>query len=200
MTKPTRTDPTDNTTSECPPIRGPQPRGKMVVTESHLNHIAFYLASGMTVAKAAKDLALSEDRVRHLYVDSRVIAIAEELSADMKKYFIQKSEAFVQRIMDAAEEEHIFLAPQTRRNNEERIEIRDAVFPNGDYKYACSTRLDAMKQIDNRYDASEKVGLSIRDKEQGKSFTIVMPDLSKLIAQDTGKIVDITPSTNGEVR
>ena len=195
MTKPTRTEPIS---PECPPIRGPQPHRKVAVTESRANHTrnlaAFCLASGKTVAESTKDLNLHVDKVRALFTDPEVISVADELAAHMKDYFAQRSQEFIAKIIDSMELQYNTLKDEMIPCITKLTDLRDSD------ESGPSAQIAAVKELKSWFEAIAKAIMHNKDEQTGTVFVVPMKDLSKLIAQDTGKIIDVTPSANGEAQ
>jgi len=194
MTKPIRGNP------QLPPPAIP-PIQSAKQNYMRINHAAYLMVTGISVTKAAKILNCHQQTAADLYADKQVMAVADELSAQMKEQFASKSAAFIQRILDNLEKEYTKLQPEMANNVDVWIKIRDAMDLNGiEHIYNVGARLSASKELSGRHDTITKTVMSYKEAATTASFTIPLTALTIALAKDTGKTIDVTPPVNGEAQ
>lgn len=194
MTKPIRGNP-QLPASAVPPIQSAKQN------YMRINHAAYLMVTGISITKAAKILNCHQQTAADLYANKQVMAVADELSAQMKEQFASKSAAFIQRILDNLEKEYNKLQPEMDNNVDVWTKIRDDMDLNGtDYTYSVGARLSASKELSARHDAITKKVMDYKEAATTASFTIPLTNLTLAIAKDTGKTIDVTPPANGEAQ
>ncbi len=175
MTKPVRGSPQ---LPAVPPIR----KDYMEV-----NLAAHLLAMGTPVAKAAKKLSVSDAKVRTLFADPQIIAIADELSTDLKEQFSERNTVFVQKIFSDWERHYSKYESQVIPALEKLAFLMDSA-------ESESLQASCADKILNRYGELTKAITGSKESTAGALTAISVIRLMELVAQDTGKMIDVTPS------